>query len=59
MPTTISNSVKDRQHVYIVDFLVLEETMSNYLVGWLVCIKADCLTREPGLQVECPPWESL
>ena len=25
-------------------------------VGWLVgCIKTECLTRDLGLQVECPP----
>ena len=29
-------------------------------VGWLVVgVKSDCLPRDLGLQVECPPWGSL
>ena len=28
--------------------------------GWLVVgFKADCLTRDLGLKVECPLWESF
>ena len=29
----------------------------NLYVGWLVVgFKADCITRDLGIWVECPPW---
>ena len=32
----------------------------HWTSGWLVVeSKADCLTRDLGLQVECPPWGSF
>ena len=35
-------------------------SMIKHKVGWLVGgIKADCLTRDLGLEVECPPWGSF
>ena len=38
-------------------FFLNNETKLN---GWLVVsVKADYLTRDLGLGVECPPWESF
>ena len=50
--------MKGQNGIKSVQYLLIGPYKRIWLVGWLVVgFKADCLTRDLGVWVGCPPWE--